>query len=172
MLGEGLGAVIPERFREAHTAGINRVVEGGERHVIGSTAELAGLHRDGREFPMELSLATWTADKERLFIGIIRDITERKKAEEALHVANKSLNLKNEQLEALSGKLAKYLSRQVYDSIFTGRTDVKVESYRKELTVFFSDIQGFTDLPDRLEAEPLSELLNSYLSEMAQIAEG
>lgn len=171
MLGETLGAVIPERFRESHDTGVDRVVEGGERHVIGQTAELAGLNRDGHEFPMELSLATWEAEGERLFIGIIRDITERKKAEEAIHVANKSLNMKNEQLEALSGKLAKYLSRQVYDSIFTGRKDVKVESYRKELTVFFSDIQGFTDLTDRLEAEPLSELLNAYLSEMANIAD-
>jgi class 3 adenylate cyclase len=60
----------------------------------------------------------------------------------------------------------------VYDSIFAGRTDVKVESYRKELTVFFSDIEGFTDLTDRLEAEPLSDLLNAYLSEMSQIADG
>ncbi|MEE8330301.1 MAG: PAS domain S-box protein [Acidimicrobiia bacterium] len=170
MIGETLLALIPERFREAHVAGIQRVVEGGERHVIGQTVELAALHSDGREFPMELSLATWTSDEERLFVGIIRDITERKKAEEALHLANKSLNQKNEQLEALSGKLAKYLSRQVYDSIFAGK-DVKVESYRKELTVFFSDIQGFTDLTDRLEAEPLSELLNSYLSEMAKIAD-
>lgn len=171
MLGETLDGLIPERFRDAHRTGIQRVLDGGERHVIGQTAELAGLHRDGREFPLELSLATWESEGERLFIGIIRDITERKKAEHALHLANKSLNEKNEQLEALSGKLAKYLSRQVYDSIFAGRTDVKVESYRKELTVFFSDIQGFTDLTDRLEAEPLSELLNSYLSEMANIAD-
>ena len=73
-------------------------------------------------------------------------------------------------LQGLSGKLAKYLSRQVYDSIFEGRTDVRVESYRKELTVFFSDIQGFTELSDRMEAEPLSELLNHYLSEMSNIA--
>jgi PAS domain S-box-containing protein len=171
MLGKTLDGLIPERFRDAHHTGIQRVLDGGERHVIGQTAELAGLHRDGREFPLELSLATWESEGERLFIGIIRDITERKKAEHALHLANKSLNEKNEQLEALSGKLAKYLSRQVYDSIFAGRTDVKVESYRKELTVFFSDIQGFTDLTDRLEAEPLSELLNSYLSEMANIAD-
>ena len=172
MLGEQLTAVIPERFREGHHAGIDRVTHGGERHVIGHTAELAGLHRDGREFPLELSLATWTTDGEQLYVGVIRDITERKQAEEALHLANKSLNQKNEQLEALSAKLAKYLSRQVYDSIFEGRTDVQIQSYRKELTVFFSDIQGFTDLTDRLEAEPLSELLNSYLGEMSQIADG
>lgn len=110
-------------------------------------------------------MATWNADGERLFSGIIRDITDRRRAEEALQLANKSLNQKNEQLEALSAKLAKYLSRQVYDSIFAGRTEVRVESYRKELAVFFSDIQGFTDLTDRLEAEPISELLNFYLSE-------
>ncbi len=171
MVGEPLTAIIPERFRSGHHEGIARVVGGGERHVIGNTVELAGLHRDGREFPMELSLATWSADDEQLFIGVIRDITERKQAEHALHLANKTLNDKNEQLEGLSAKLAKYLSRQVYDSIFMGKTDVKVASYRKELTVFFSDIQGFTDLTDRLEAERLSELLNSYLSEMAVIAD-
>ena len=172
MIGEPLTAVIPERFQSQHVEGISRVTSGGERHVIGQTAELAGVHRDGREFPLELSLATWEADGQRFYSGIIRDITERRMAEDALQVANKSLNEKNDQLEALSGKLAKYLSRQVYDSIFEGKTDVQVQSYRKELTVFFSDIQGFTDLTDRLEAEVVSEILNAYLSEMATIADG
>lgn len=171
MLGEPLTAIIPERFRDPHTEGIARVVAGGEHHVIGKTVELAGLHKDGREFPMELSLGTWNVGSNRYFSGIIRDITERKEAEQALHLANKALNEKNDQLEALSVKLAKYLSRQVYSSIFEGRNDVQVKSYRKELTVFFSDIAGFTDLTDRLEAEVLSDILNTYLSEMSQIAD-
>ncbi|MGB7859710.1 MAG: PAS domain S-box protein, partial [Acidimicrobiia bacterium] len=142
MVGQAITAVIPNRFRDAHSEGVQRVNAGGERHVIGHTVELAGLHRDGREFPIELSLATWEVDGDRYYSGIVRDITERKKAEDALVIANRTLNEKNDQLEGLSGKLAKYLSRQVYDSIFEGRTDVRVESYRKELTVFFSDIQG------------------------------
>lgn len=171
MVGETLAAIIPERFRDLHQQGVERVVAGGERHVIGSTAELAALHKDGREFPIELSLATWSVDGQRMFSGIIRDISERKRAEQAIHVANKALNEKNAQLEALSVKLAKYLSRQVYDSIFEGRTDVQVKSYRKELTVFFSDIEGFTDLTDRLEAEAMSRILNNYLSEMSAIAD-
>ena len=172
MIGEPVTAVIPARFRDGHTEGIERVGSGGERHVIGQTVELAGVHRDGREFPIELSLGTWVADERRYYSGIIRDITERKVAEDAVQVANKALNEKNDQLEALSGKLAKYLSRQVYDSIFEGKTDVQVQSYRKELTVFFSDIAGFTDLTDRLEAEVVSDVLNRYLSEMAAIADG
>jgi PAS domain S-box-containing protein len=171
MLGETLEAIIPERFRSGHVEGLERVGSGGEQNVIGKTAELAGLDREGHEFPIELSLATWEVDGERFYSGIIRDITERKVAEHALHLANKSLNEKNDQLEALSAKLAKYLSRQVYDSIFEGKTEVQVKSYRKELTVFFSDIEGFTDLTDRLEAEQISEILNTYLSEMASIAD-
>ena len=170
MEGRPLTAIIPERFRDQHHSGIRRVVETGETHVIGHTAELTGLTRDGVEFPMELSLAMWTNNGDTYFSGIIRDITQRKEAEAELRVANHALAEKNEMLQGLSGKLAKYLSRQVYDSIFEGRTDVRVESYRKELTVFFSDIQGFTELSDRMEAEPLSELLNHYLSEMSNIA--
>lgn len=73
-------------------------------------------------------------------------------------------------LERLSSQLAKYLSPQVYDSIFTGKQEVKVASDRKKLTIFFSDIAGFTETADRLESEELTQLLNHYLTEMSQIA--
>lgn len=171
MRGQPLLRIIPERFRALHASGIERVASGGETHVIGETAELAAVHRDGREFPIELSLARWEVDGEACFSGIVRDISRRKEAEEQARIATAELAEKNEQLQGLSSKLAKYLSRQVYDSIFSGRTEVRVESYRKKLTIFFSDIQGFTELTDRMEAEPLSEVLNHYLSEMADIAD-
>ena len=77
---------------------------------------------------------------------------------------------KTKAMEQLSTQLAKYLSPQVYDSIFTGRQEVKVASSRKKLTIFFSDIAGFTETADRLESEELSQLLNHYLTEMSQIA--
>ncbi len=80
------------------------------------------------------------------------------------------LEERNEQLTALSSKLGKYLSPQVYQSIFTGENQVKVETYRKQLTVFFSDIQGFTALTDTLDPELLASVLNNYLQEMSEIA--
>jgi class 3 adenylate cyclase len=73
-------------------------------------------------------------------------------------------------LEALSRQLAKYLSPQVYKSIFEGRQEVKIESSRKKLTVFFSDIADFTETADRLESEELTAILNQYLTEMSNIA--
>jgi class 3 adenylate cyclase len=73
-------------------------------------------------------------------------------------------------LEGLSAKLSKYLSPQVFESIFSGKQEVRIASQRKKLTVFFSDIVGFTETTGNLEAEELSNLLNHYLTEMSTIA--
>jgi class 3 adenylate cyclase len=74
------------------------------------------------------------------------------------------------ELKRLSSQLAKYLSPQVYESIFLGNKEVKIASSRKKLTVFFSDIVGFTEEADRLQSEELTQLLNHYLTEMSRIA--
>jgi class 3 adenylate cyclase/methyl-accepting chemotaxis protein len=96
-------------------------------------------------------------------VAVYTDITEIKDREEELAEKSKAL-------EQLSSQLAKYLSPQVYNSIFSGKQEVKVASSRKKLTVFFSDIAGFTETADRLESEELTQLLNQYLTEMSQIA--
>ena len=77
---------------------------------------------------------------------------------------------KTKVLEGLSNQLSKYLSPQVYSSIFSGKQEVRLTSKRKKLTIFFSDIVGFTQMADRLESEELSQLLNQYLTAMSQIA--
>lgn len=184
VIGKSLSIIVPEHYRESHENGMARVSGGGPHHVIGKTVELEGLHKDGHQIPIELSLSTWQTSGQRFFCGIIRDITERKRQEEkiliqqeelqaktnALTKLNNEVSIKNEQLQALSNKLAKYLSRQVYTSIFEGKRDVKIESYRKKLTIFFSDIQGFTELTEKVESEVLTSVLNKYLNEMSKIA--
>lgn len=83
--GKEVTIIMPRHYVEQHNNGIKRVVQGGAHHVIGKTVELHGLHKNGNEFPVELSLATWETASGKFFTGTIRDITERKKAEEALH---------------------------------------------------------------------------------------
>lgn len=82
-------------------------------------------------------------------------------------------NLRHQQKQAveLSRKLAKYLSPQIWGSLFSGRRDAKVETRRKKLTVFFSDIKGFSAMSEDLPLEKLTSMLNTYLSEMTRIAE-
>jgi len=77
---------------------------------------------------------------------------------------------KSQQLERLAMRLAKYLSPQIYESIFSGKQDEASATARKNLTVFFSDIEQFTDLSDTLEPERLASVINLYLSEMSSIA--
>jgi class 3 adenylate cyclase len=84
--------------------------------------------------------------------------------------ANEIITQKNKELDALSTKLSKYLSPQIYHSIFTGAQNVEIASNRKKLTIFFSDVVNFTETTDKLESEDLTNLLNRYLTEMTNIA--
>lgn len=80
--------IIPERFREAHEAGLAHFLATGEGAVFGNRLELEALHRDGHEIPMELSI--WPAHHAPSvrFNALVRDITERRSAEAALRQAN------------------------------------------------------------------------------------
>jgi len=95
---------------------------------------------------------------------------EKKQLRDQEALLAENLRKKSNSLEQLSNQLAKYLSPQVYDSIFTGKQEVKLVSQRKRLTVFFSEIADFTETSDRLESEDLTRLLNQYLTEMSKIA--
>ncbi len=174
-VGQPLTFIVPERFRQRHTAGFARAQKLGETR--GKILEVAALHKSGAEVPIELSLSTGYTEGEQFFSAIIRDITERKQAENALieakrrsEDATKLVAEKNQMLESLAKQLSKYLSPQVYASIFTGEQRVEVASKRKKLTVFFSDIADFTGTTDSLEPEELTNLLNHYLTEMSKIA--
>jgi class 3 adenylate cyclase len=81
------------------------------------------------------------------------------------------LETANSFLATVSMKIAKYLSPQIYKSIFSGEKDVAIATERKKLTIFFSDIQNFTSMSERLQPEELTDLLNEYFTEMSVIAE-
>ena len=72
--------------------------------------------------------------------------------------------------EKILNKLSKYFSPQVYNSIFSGELDVTINTKRKNLTVFFSDIKNFTTITEKLEPEILTKLITNYLTEMTEIA--
>jgi diguanylate cyclase (GGDEF)-like protein/PAS domain S-box-containing protein len=84
VIGQPVTLLMPERYRELCVAGLHRYLRTGEAHVVGGTIELAGLRNDGSEFPIEMSLGETHEDGERLFTGVIRDVTERKEVENAI----------------------------------------------------------------------------------------
>jgi PAS domain S-box-containing protein len=76
--------IIPERYREAHHRGLRTYLETGEGPVLNRHIEISALRSSGKEFPVELSITPTDVAGERLFLGFLRDISERKEAEAAL----------------------------------------------------------------------------------------
>jgi len=105
-----------------------------------------------------------TASVGLFFIGL-----QRRQAG-ALAASNRKLEAANAFLESISSKISRYLSPQIYRSIFSGRKDVTIHTERKKLTIFFSDIKDFTATTERLQPEAITALLNEYFTEMSEIA--
>jgi len=127
-----------------------------------------------REVPVIFVTAMSTAeDEQRGFaLGAVDYITKPISPPTALarvraHVA---LSERSAMLRSLSEKLSRYLSPQVYKSIFEGVQDTKIQAKRKKLTIYFSDIKDFTATTEDMEPEDLTYLLNKYFSEMSKIA--
>ena len=80
------------------------------------------------------------------------------------------LERKNTFLASISQQISRYLSPQIFRSIFSGEKNAQVQTERKRLTIFFSDIKDFTPTTERLAPEVLTELLNGYFTAMSAIA--
>jgi PAS domain S-box-containing protein len=89
LVGTSLLDLMPERFHQAHVQGLGHYVTTGAAKMVGRTVEVMGRRRDGVEFPIDLSLGTWTSQGRVHFAGIMRDVTERKKVEAQLLVADR-----------------------------------------------------------------------------------
>jgi diguanylate cyclase (GGDEF)-like protein/PAS domain S-box-containing protein len=81
VLGRPLSLIMPDRYRQTHAEGMRRFLESGETRAIGQVVEFHGLRKDGTEFPLELSLSVWETENKKYFTGVMRDLTERKKAQ-------------------------------------------------------------------------------------------
>jgi len=91
--------IIPARYRDAHRKGLQRYLEKGEARVIGKRLELPALRRDGTEFLAEVSITVAHIEGVPTFTGVVRDITEFKKAEQEKEQLIKALAKSNEELD-------------------------------------------------------------------------
>jgi len=83
--------IIPPGLRERHRAGLARYLKTGEARIIGKRIEMSAMRADGSEFPAELTVTSVGDSSRPVFTAFIRDITDRKRAEAALHETNQTL---------------------------------------------------------------------------------
>src|ERR1700683_27723 len=77
MLDKNLTVLMPERFREIHLTSFRRYLATGQKHIRWRAIELVGLHKSGREFPIEISFGEEVRKDRHFFTGIVRDVTDR-----------------------------------------------------------------------------------------------
>jgi PAS domain S-box-containing protein len=92
MIGENVNRLMPEPYHGEHDGYLERYRETGERRIIGIGREVSGRRGDGTTFPLELSIAEWRDGERRFFTGVMRDVTDRKRAEELQQLMINELN--------------------------------------------------------------------------------
>lgn len=99
VIGKNVKMLMPDPYHSGHDGYIRNYLETGERKVIGIGREVAAKRKDGSIFPMELGINEMNVNGDRMFVGTIRDITERKKAEAEIADYLKKLKRSNQELD-------------------------------------------------------------------------
>jgi len=98
LVGNNVSMLMPAPYREMHDGYLARYRQTGEKKIIGIGREVVGLRKDGTTFPMDLAVAEMRLGQRRMFTGVVRDITERKHAEEQRQRLLQEISSANEEL--------------------------------------------------------------------------
>jgi PAS domain S-box-containing protein len=102
VIGRNVSVIMPEPYRSEHDSYIANYLRTGQKRIIGIGREVAGRRKDGTTFPAELAVSETVLRDRRIFVGIVRDVSERKQAEKALQESNRRLAETLEELQARS----------------------------------------------------------------------
>ena len=118
LVGKPMTVLMPEMMRKLHENGFKRYLATGKRHLNWRGVEVTAQRKDGQQFPVEVSFGELTSDGHKVFTGFIRDISERKQAEDRLRASERDLQITQAELARVSrlttmGELAASIAHEV-----------------------------------------------------------
>jgi PAS domain S-box-containing protein len=149
VVGKNIRMLMPSPYREEHDDYLARYLETGKSSIIGIGREVVGQRRDGSVFPMDITVSAVLVGGEQLFTGIVRDITERKRAQE---------------LRKVRDHFAKFVPEAVKRLITANPDAPELDKQEHDVSVLFLDISGYASLSERLPPDVLNELVERYFS--------
>ena len=156
LLGKNIGILMPEPERTLHNEYVARYLQTGDPRILGATRELTGQHKDGSVFPMEVAISEMVVGESRYFIGIMRDITERK-----YHIAQLEYQALHDFLTGLPNRtlLADRLEQAIRSA---GRE-------RRQLALMIMDLDHFKEINDTLGHENGDRILNDVAQRVKKV---
>lgn len=164
LLGANLGVLMPSPHHRKHDEYLRQYLKTGEAHIIGSGREIVAQHKNGSIFPIYLAVSELRLKDQRMYTGIISDITELKQAQLALEESKQELEIQNK-------AYSRFVPRE-FLSFLEKRSIVDVQlgdHVQKEMTIMFSDIRAFTALSEKMTPTENFRFINSYLSKMEPV---
>ena len=153
MIGQNVKMLMPTQYSDHHDQCLAHYMKTGESGVIGKNRELEGLRKDGTVFPLELAVTELREGERRLFTGIVRDITERKKAREEIeHLAHH---------DSLTG----LPNRNLYNDRMA-HAIYRAQRSGKGLGLMFVDLDKFKPVNDELGHEAGDAVLKAVAQRM------
>lgn len=184
ILGRNVTLLMPAEMQAAHTAGMNRFLAGGAPAVIGKKGvELQGLRKDGSIFQMELTVSAIQLDGHYLFVGITRDISERKQVELRLRVAKQQAEQANQAksdfVANMSHEIRTPMNAVLGMAQLLARTQLSAEQKKyvdmisssgKSLLGIINDILDFSKIEaGKMELAPAEFALGDLLTSLANL---
>lgn len=117
VIGQNVKALMPEPYRGQHDEYIQNYLRTGKSKIIGIGLEVVGLRRDKTEFPVDLMISEVNLDQRRIFIGVVRDLTERKQWEKNLNDSREHLRALSNRLQTIREEERTKIARNVHDEI-------------------------------------------------------
>lgn len=109
LLGKEVTVLMPERFRDPHRSGVRRYLETRTKHLNWKGTSVLGLHKTGKEIPLEVSYSEYVHGQRRYFVGVMRDVTSQRETEEALRLFRTLLDRSNDAVEIIDLQTGRFL---------------------------------------------------------------
>jgi PAS domain S-box-containing protein len=184
IVGKNIKILMPEEMQAAHDAGMKRYLAGGEPTVVGrKSVELPGLHKSGNMFYLELAINAMVIERKQVFVGIVRDISERKRSELKLRAAMEQANLankaKSEFVANMSHEIRTPLNAVLGMAELLTRTELSadqkkylgmISSSGKSLLSILNDVLDFSKIEaGKMELSPTEFRLSDVMHSLASI---
>jgi PAS domain S-box-containing protein len=125
LAGRNISCLMPEPYRSAHDGYLARYRNTGEKRIIGTGREVLGQRKDGSTFPMDLAVAEMRLGERRMFTGVVRDISARRQAEDALHQSQDELRRLSAYQEQVKEDERKRIAQEIHDELGALLTGIK-----------------------------------------------